>query len=206
MKLTDRPFDFRRYPKIILASTSPRRRALLAESGIEFEAVDSVVDEPPYRGFPNPAAYVSYLAWLKGSAIKAPARWVLSADTVTSIDNDVLGKPVDRADAERILRRLQGTDHQVLTGVCLRIPSLGVFLQIVDVAEVAMKPLDDRALARHLDEGQWEGKAGAYGVQDENDPLVTLRCGSFTNVVGLPMERVQALLDYAERLTDPTKT
>lgn len=114
----------------------------------------------------------------------------------------ILGKPTGRADAERILRSLAGTTHRVLTGVCLRLPSVGVALVACETTHVAMKSLSVEELHAYLDTGLWEGKAGAYGIQDHDDPFVAAVEGSYTNVMGLPMEKLADLFRHARRIED----
>src|SRR5262245_58844505 len=107
--------------RLILASASLGRRALLAQAGYQFDVKPSGVDEPPFVGFPGPRTYVQYVAWLKAAAVAAtvPNGIVVAADSVAWQGNDVIGKPVDAADARRILGRLAGTTHELWTGVCL---------------------------------------------------------------------------------------
>ena len=179
--------------ELILASGSPRRAQLLREAGYRFAVVVSGIDEPGPEGFSSPAAFVSHVAWLKAHAVREdnPPRGlpILAADTAAVAAGQILGKPDDRDDARRILSVLSGTDHETMTGVCLSLPDSPVCLLAVETTRVRMKPLEDGELEAYLDTGLWEGKAGAYGIQDHDDPFVTAIDGSWTNVVGLPMER-----------------
>ncbi|MEK7732222.1 MAG: Maf family protein, partial [Planctomycetota bacterium] len=125
--------------------------------------------------------------------------WVLAADTIAALGGRVFGKPADRDDARRILKSLSGTTHQVITGVTLLDASSGVRLIRHDSTNVIMRRLTDSEIEDYLDSGAWEGKAGAYGIQDKGDAFVERIEGSFTNVVGLPMELVARMLDEFAR-------
>ncbi len=186
----------------VLASGSPRRKSLCEEAGYHFIVDASQTEEPRPVGFDHPESYAIMTAWTKATdvAIRHPNETVLGADTiVVSSENQIIGKPTDRADAERILRTLMGTRHRVITGLCLVLP--GGQGSIVDsvASWVDMKELTAAQLLEHLDSRRWEGKAGAYGIQDKDDPFVTLAEGSGSNVVGLPMEKLAELLAVARR-------
>ena len=184
--------------RLILASASPRRRQLLAEAGYRFEVDPSGVEEPDADPGADPAATSVRLAWEKAEAVARRRRegLILGADTICAVAGQILGKPVDRDDAERMIRLQEGRDTDVLTGVCLSRAERGEWVGAVEVSVVRFRPLGDDERAAFLDSGRWEGKAGAYGVQD-NDPFLTVARGSVSNVVGLPMERLAALLaDY----------
>lgn len=182
----------------ILASASPRRRELCQSAGYRFDVQVSAVNEPPFDHFATPEAYASHTAWLKANAVARPTGpWVLAADTVVALGSILLGKPNDRADAECILKMLMGTRHHVITGICLVVPEHGIALVDHVTTTVEMRPLSTKELDDYLESNLWEGKAGAYGIQDGNDPFVTALEGSFSNVVGLPMERVAEILILA---------
>ncbi len=190
-------------PRFVLASASPRRRELLAAAGYAFDVLPATRPEPPAAASPGVAVFVQHAALCKAAEVAAlPAaagRWVLAADTVAeSAGGEALGKPRDRADAERILRLLMGTVHTTWTGVCLRTPD-GFHALLAEPTRVFMRELAPAALAAFLDSGAWEGKAGAYGIQDRDDPLVRHVEGSFDNVVGLPCARLPALFAAASR-------
>lgn len=190
-----------RLPALVLASASPRRRQLLESAGYQFRVQASDVEEPPASHFPTPEAYVAHTAWLKCAAIVGSSEeWVLAADTVAAIEGDILGKPADVADAARILGRLAGTKHRVLTGVCLWVPHQSVSLLAVETTWVEMKSLSGAEIEAYLATGLWEGKAGAYGIQDHDDPFVTAVEGSYSNVMGLPMEKLRSMLESAREL------
>ena len=185
-------------PRLILASASARRAGLLREYGYQFEVIAPPLGEPTDLGrATSPAQHAEALSYFKAksAAGQLTSRIVLSADTVAAIGNAVIGKPADREDARQILQRLSGTTHCVITGVTLLNVSTAARIVTHDSTDVSMKPLSDAEIDEYLDTGAWEGKAGAYGIQDHGDAFVTRLQGSFTNVVGLPMELVAGLLD-----------
>lgn len=182
--------------ELVLASGSPRRRQLLAEAGYEFRVQVPTVEEPDPAPWMDPESYAVHLAWLKARDVAQrcdkPAL-VLAGDTVVAIGREVLGKPVDREDAKRILRRLSGQEHVVYSSVCVWLVPENCWLGGCERSTLYMRPWTDEALEAYLDRGDWEGKAGAYGIQDP-DPNVELLEGSYTNVVGMPMELTERLL------------
>jgi septum formation protein len=188
-------------PRLILASASPRRRELLTEAGYEFEVDASGVDEPEPVSGVSPADYAAELAWRKARAVagRRSAGLILAADTVCSVGGIILNKPVDRADAERMIRLQEGHDTEVISGICLYRAGQYEWLGAVELSVVRFKRLENDERESYLDSGRWEGKSGAYGVQDQ-DPFVSVVSGSFSNVVGLPMERLAALLEAYARL------
>ncbi len=190
------------YPPLILASASPRRRQLLSETGYAIEVDPSDVDEPePERGTPV-RTYVAHLAWKKAMAVGVRRRsgLILAADTACAVEGEILNKPVDRGDAERMIRLQEGRDTEVVTGLCLYRPDRDVWVGAVEVSVVRFQTLTDGQRQGFLDTLRWEGKAGAYGVQD-NDPWVSVVAGSWSNVVGLPMERLATILTEFPNLT-----
>ena len=188
---------------LVLASASPRRRALLAEIGVDFVVDAAAIDEslPPGRA---PAAAAAELARRKARAVaerRRDGRPVLAADTlVVSADGEVLGKPVDAADARRMLRRLSGTTQSVITGVCLLV--LGTEYVDSVATRVTMRALSEDEIEDYVQSGEPFGKAGAYAIQETGDRFVTAVEGSHSNVVGLPVERVTELLHAAGLLTE----
>ncbi len=180
---------------LILASASPRRRQLLAEAGYSFEVDPSDVDEPEPTPGASPAEYAADLSWRKASAVarRRKTGLILAADTVCAVGDEILNKPLDRADAERMIRLQEGHDTEVITGLCLHRGDRPEWLGAVEVSIVRFRPLSDAERTAYLDSGRWQGKSGAYGVQD-HDPFVHVARGSFSNVVGLPMERLAELL------------
>lgn len=181
---------------LVLASSSPRRAELLREAGYRFRIVHPPFAEPEVPPpHVDPTAYCESLAYYKARSIEDsnPEDTILAADTITVIDGEIFGKPVDRNDARRILRRLAGTCHRVITGVAVLHPETDLRLMGHSVSVIHMRPLSDEMLESYLDTGQWEDKAGAYGIQDHGDAFVESYDGSFSNIVGLPMELVRDL-------------
>jgi len=182
---------------LILASTSARRRDLLTEAGYRFRVVAPRLEEPPIPvHYVDPIAHAESTAFFKaGSLAETHSEAViLGADTIALIDQELIGKPADRADARRILRRLSDTTHRVITGVALLHPVTGRRSIRHDVTTVRVRHLADAMIEAYLATGAWEGKAGAYGIQDRDDPFVECLEGSFTNVVGLPMELLARMM------------
>jgi len=187
--------------RIVLASASPRRAELLRAAGIEFEVMPAHVDESARVG-ESPHAYVSRVAEAKASAIAARAdgRVVLAADTTVVVGGEMLGKPVDDADAKRMLRLLSGRVHEVATGVTVSCgPSLTTR---VESTEVAFAALSEDEIAWYVATGEPRDKAGAYAIQGYASRFITRIAGSYSNVVGLPIALVYDLLK-ASGLTMP---
>jgi septum formation protein len=197
-------------PPLVLASASPRRKALLAGLGLAFEVVVPGVDERVDEG-ETPRAHVVRLAEAKAAAAAAllssqAACLVLAADTTVSVEGAILGKPVDPDDALAMLARLAGRRHEVWTACCaLRSPE-GTAASIAVSSLVRFRPWDE-ALARwYVSTGEPMDKAGAYALQGKGVLLTSGIEGSWSNVVGLPLEVLPALFaevgdDLARRLT-----
>jgi septum formation protein len=182
---------------IILASQSPRRAELLRGAGIPFEVVPPGDEEPsPLAWAGSPAEFAEHVSFLKARQVAArlPNALVLAADTIVAVGNEIFGKPADRDDARRILSSLCGVTQDVITGVTLMHFAAGRQLTRHDVTRVTMRQMSPAELDAYLDSGDWQGKAGAYGIQDSGDAFITRVEGSFTNVVGLPMELVERML------------
>lgn len=192
------PFQNR---KIILASNSPRRRELMTQAGFCFQVLPADGNvETPYdpEKFASPAEFVSREALLKAQNVarRFPEEdlVVIGCDTVAVCAGEILGKPADRADAERMLRLLSGSEHEVISGLCLINPALPDETLVESVVtRLVMDPLSDEDLQAYLDSNQWQGKAGAFGYQDGISWLHILS-GTESNVVGLPIERLEELL------------
>jgi len=180
-------------PVLVLASGSPRRRELLLHAGLAHDVDVPNVDETRLPGEPA-RALVERVARLKAAAAarRHPHRPVLGADTVVVVDDDVLGKPADRADAGRMMRRLSGRQHEVLTGVA--VVWEGKTHTLVEQTDVWMCPLSEADLAWYLASDEPLDKAGAYAIQGLASRFVTRIHGSQSNVVGLPVAAVVALL------------
>jgi septum formation protein len=185
--------------RMILASESPRRRELLAAVGVPFRVVPSGVDEIPLPG-ESPSRFVRRAALDKGEevALLHPSSFVLSADTIVVADGRILGKPRDRAEARRMLSRLAGREHKVYTGVCL-LRAERPYRDIgTEVTRVRFRPLTAAEVAAYARTGECDDKAGAYAAQGAGMLLIDRVAGSFSNVVGLPMTRVVAMLARAK--------
>jgi septum formation protein len=179
--------------EIILASASPRRRELLGQLGLSFTVDPAHVDERVAEPL-APAALVEHLAAIKAAAVaeRYPDHLVIGADTIVVIDGEVLGKPVDRAHAMAMLRRLQGREHQVFTGIALRQGERSIVAHEETV--VRFRPLSDGEIERYVDSGDPMDKAGAYGIQGRAGAMIEGIRGDYFNVVGLPLCRLVQLL------------
>ncbi len=180
---------------LILASASPRRRELLIATGYSIEVEASGIDEPEPPLGADVFSYVAELAWRKASFVARRRKigLVLAADTACAVAGEILNKPVDRDDAERMIRLQEGKDTEVLTGLCVYRARDDVWVGAVERSVVRFVPLSDFERESFLDSNRWQGKAGGYGVQD-GDPFVEVVAGSFSNVVGLPLERLEQVL------------
>jgi septum formation protein len=187
---------------LTLASTSPRRRELLAQAGIAFQLVEpgpaGAVDETPHLDEPPPH-YVERLAREKARAGLREAlrrglllRPVLGADTTVAIDATILGKPTDAADARRMLHALSGRTHQVLTALCLTDGSRE--LARISVSRVAFRVLDASEIESYIASGEPFDKAGGYGIQGPAALMVRHLEGSYSGVMGLPLFELGELL------------
>jgi septum formation protein len=138
----------------------------------------------------EPGAYAESLAYFKARSVVGACfnKNILAADTIAVVGDEVIGKPADRDDARRILQLLSNTTHHVITGVALMHPARARRLLQHDVSTIRVRDLSEEMIESYLATGQWQGKAGAYGIQDSADPFVERVEGSFTNIVGLPME------------------
>jgi septum formation protein len=180
--------------RLILASSSPRRRELLSQIGLEFDVVPAHVDES-LRAGEHPAAYVERLALEKARAVHArfADAIVLGADTTVVLEGAVLGKPADRPEAERMLRALAGRTHQVHTGVAA--VSERAWRAHVETTDVTFGVIAEADLQRYLDSGDPMDKAGAYGIQGFAARWIPRIEGDFFNVVGLPLAATVRLLE-----------
>jgi septum formation protein len=183
---------------LILASGSPRRQQLLREAGYVFEVHPANIDEEDYPPGTMPSDLAGRLAVRKANAVapQFPEGVVLAADTVVALGDRALSKPTDAADARRMLELLSGTTHIVITGVAV-VRLAGNYAASARVMSgVRMRPLSPEEVARYVASNDWQGKAGGYGIQDD-DPFVTRIAGCHTNIVGLPMAETRRLLAAA---------
>ena len=181
--------------KIILASASPRRSDLLAQMGYEFEVIPADVDETVQSGA-DPADEAVRLAVAKAEGVtgRVSPAVVIGADTLCALDGQILGKPRDRGHAAEMLRRLSGTRHHVITGICVLNTETGRRVAETVSTAVTMRPMTDEQIREYVDSGEADGKAGAYAIQETADRYVLNIEGSFDNVVGLPTERLAEIL------------
>jgi septum formation protein len=183
-------------PPLLLASTSPQRRAILEQLGIPFDVVAPRYEEHDDAAA-DPIAMVREHALGKARSVAADAgeRPVLGVDTAVVLDGRVYGKPSGAAEAERMLEALAGKRHAVVSGLCLA--TRGGELVDADTTLVTFRTLTARDLAWYVAAGEWEGRAGAYAVQGRGAALVTRVEGDYLNVVGLPAALLVRMLSAA---------
>ncbi len=211
-----------REPAIILASSSPRRRQLLAEAGYKFKVVVPDVDESEFPADMKPCRYAEQLALAKAKSVAAkfPDSLVIGADTVVDFDGEIIGKAADAKEAEQIIRKIFSRPHKVITAVAIVRLRDGVEIVQSDTTTVYPKRMTDEQIAGHIKRGSWRDKAGAYAIsasplrggrdsalgetsphgelaeggKESGDEFVERIEGSLTNVMGLPMELLERLL------------
>jgi septum formation protein len=196
----------RQNPRLHLASRSPRRRELLTQIGIAFDTIvfrnpprdDKALDETPHAG-EDPVAYVERVARAKAEHGWRIVDWrrllpqpVLAADTTLEFDGEIIGKPADSDDAERILHQLSGKTHRVLSAVAIGFD--GRIESALSISEVRFRPLDDAEIRQYVASGEPMDKAGAYGIQGRAGMFVEHLAGSYTGVMGLPLFETARLL------------
>ena len=180
---------------IILASSSPRRKDLLRQIGVEFSIDPADVDE---RVLPNevPEGYAVRVALDKArlAASRAVAGIVIAADTIVVVDDEILGKPADAGDAERMLKMLSGKAHRVITGLAVMDAATGRTLTRTSITRVWFRRLMQQEIVSYIATGEPLDKAGAYGIQERGALLVDKIDGCYFNVVGLPLSLLGKLL------------
>ena len=178
---------------IVLASASPRRQELLKNAGIEFIVRPADIPEVPLPG-ERPHAFGERMALEKARAVRdsVPHSMILAADTVVAVENEILGKPEDAADAARMLRRLSGRNHLVITAVCLL--SEGAEDVRAETTTVHFTAMSERDIAEYVATGEPMDKAGAYGIQGQASRWISKVEGDYYNVVGLPVDLVWRML------------
>lgn len=190
---------------LVLASGSPRRADLLRAAGYEFRILPaSDAAECGMCSRETAPELVARYAYRKAADVapQLSEGMILAADTVAACMGQILGKPADRSHAESMLRLLSGRNHDVYTGVCLWSAATQRCLVEVVRTSLQMETLEEPELERYLDSMRWEGKAGAFGYQDDNDWIRIVEGGSESNVVGLPMERLAELLEQFGSLAE----
>jgi nucleoside triphosphate pyrophosphatase len=185
-------------PRLILASASPRRQMLLCEAGYDFTIFPADIDELSVAGNSAPEDAAVRIADAKARAVaeRFPNEVILAADTVVALGNQAIGKATDADHARQILRSLSGTTHRVITGVAVIHHRTGLALLQRVISTVEMRPLGWDEIDAYIATNQWQGKAGAYGIQDR-DPFVSQVAGCLTNIVGLPMTTTRDMLRRA---------
>ena len=188
-------------PKLVLASGSPRRLALLNQAGIEPDSLQPAeIDEIPVKG-ELPRALANRLAREKAQVALASVRideelrgsYIIAADTVVAVGRRVMPKADMLEDAAACLRMLSGRNHRVYTGICLVTPKEAFRQRLVET-RVRFKRLSKEDLEGYLASGEWRGKAGGYAIQGLAGTFVVKMVGSYTNVVGLPLYEMRSLL------------
>lgn len=188
----------------ILASGSPRRKELLARAGLKYRVLVSDADEDYPEGL-KPEEIVKLLAGRKGHAVaellkNGKETCVISADTIVVLDDRILGKPADRNESEKMIRALQGRDHQVWTGVQViymseEDKSIEQEICFADCTTVHVIPMDDAEIRAYVDSGEGDDKAGAYAIQGDFAKYISGYDGDFDNVVGLPVTHLMEVLN-----------
>ena len=186
--------------KIVLASASPRRQELLKYIVPDFDIIPADIDETIPDGIPADSS-AEYLAVKKAEHISAqhPDSLVIGSDTVVIIDGEVLGKPEDKSDAERMLRKLSGQVHTVVTGVCLSMN--GRSKSFSKATKVKFYPLSDKEILDYIATEEPMDKAGAYGIQGFGSVLIEGIEGDFFNVMGLPVSSLKRKMGEFYKLT-----
>jgi septum formation protein len=184
--------------KFVLASSSPRRRELLGSIGLDFEIVPSHVPEIHQRG-ETPEEYVARLSRDKAGAVADthPSQWVIAADTTVIFEDELLEKPVDEADAVRMLEIIAGRTHTVFTAVTLKNRERDYLDTHVTSSEVRMLPLTRAEIEWYVQTGEPLDKAGAYAAQGIGAIFIESIHGSYSNVVGLPLATLYQMLRKA---------
>jgi septum formation protein len=177
---------------LVLASTSPQRRAILEQLRIPFQVVTPTYVENDPPGV-SPVELVRAHAEGKARSVHAEGAVTLGVDTAVVLDGSVYGKPADRDGAARMLEELSGRTHTVVSGLCLLGPGYEVVEQ--EETEVTFRPISPELLATYLESGEWEGRAGAYAIQGLGGRLVERIAGDYLNVVGLPGALLVTLLE-----------
>ncbi|MEA2143899.1 MAG: nucleoside triphosphate pyrophosphatase [Solirubrobacteraceae bacterium] len=173
--------------RLILASRSPQRRAILEQLGIAFEVLAVDVDEIA-AGDPVEVARANALAKAQAAALLRPDETILGVDTVVALDGEIYGKPADETAARETLKRLAGRTHEVVSGVAL-IDSANP--QVAhEVTKVSFRALSDDLIRRYVETGEWSGRAGGYAIQGQGALLVRRIMGDYLNVVGLPVGKL----------------
>lgn len=189
-------------PKLILASQSPRRSELLKQITGQFEVIPSSVEERLDLGL-RPEINARLLARAKAEDVARgnPDAWVIGADTLVVLHQEVLVKPVDISDAERMLRRLSGKQHRVYTGICVVSP--GKTLDRAVTSHVRFKSLTPEEISNYIQTGEPMDKAGAYAIQGKGSFMIREFSGPRSNIIGLPLDELKTLLEKTRFWSTP---
>ncbi len=189
--IVESPIEFNDVVKLYLASRSPRRRELLASLKIPFEVIAPRFEEIPTELSASEEAL--FLAERKARSVSdlCPDSLVIGSDTLIDCEGEKLGKPRDREDAEKILRKLSGKRHRVLTAVALLDTKAGTVKKHVGIAEVSFRVLSDQEIRDYVATGEPMGKAGAYAVQEKGRGLIAEIQGELDLVIGLPLKIIR---------------
>jgi septum formation protein len=181
--------------KFILASQSPRRKELLALANIPFEVIPSDAEEVLNPDL-TPEQQVKALALLKATDLSGqyPERYIIGADTIVVLDNQILGKPVDEADAIQMLKSLRGKQHQVMTAVAIVNMEKKIKKVFINITDVTFYDLSDQWIADYVASGLPLDKAGSYGIQDAGFELVEKINGDYYSVMGLPIAQLKRVI------------
>jgi septum formation protein len=185
-------------PELILASSSPRRRDLLSSLGLQFHVVPAELQEIPAPQ-EAPRDFAVRVAEHKALAVgtKHPSAWVIGADTIVVVEGQIFGKPLDRADAKRMLQQLSDREHLVVTGYVLLNMVASKKLNGVEETRVKIKALEQREIEWYINTDEPLDKAGGYAIQGKGAFMVEWIKGSYTNVVGLPLRQLLELFQQA---------
>ena len=190
-----------KHGSIVLASASPRRTELMTLAGLQFTVVPADICEDVLPG-ETPAEHVMRLSREKADKVAATGegRFFIGADTVVVLDDAILGKPADEADAFRMLTALSGRDHEVITGFTVFDKVSGIHISRSVCTEVTFKELEEQEINAYVASGCPMDKAGAYAIQGGAVHFVRSICGSYTNVIGLPMTELYEVLQAMQAL------
>lgn len=188
--------NMRNKDRITLASSSPRRKALLTEAGLSFDTCPADIDEDIRKG-ESPIEHTLRLAEekAKAAAKKVKSGWIIGADTIVFIDNSILGKPSDAKEAHEMLNLLSSRYHKVVTAFCILNAATGKTTKRVVESMVKIKKLTGKEIEDYIKTGEPMDKAGAYAAQGVGNFMIEKIEGSYTNVVGLPMEELEQALE-----------
>jgi septum formation protein len=182
---------------IVLASASPRRKQLMEQAGYRFSVAVSDVEESGFEAEGlDSSEFAKRLAMAKAKAIavKYTDSIVIGADTVVDFQGRIIGKPVNKKEAEEITRKLFSCPHKVITAIAIVRLSDGIEIVDSDTTWVYPRELTEEQIADHIKSDNWQGRAGAYGIKEKGEEFVERIEGSFTNVCGMPMELLEKLM------------